>query len=267
VRYLRAPRDWTPADPNPFTEDGRHGAAWTCFCLDPDVPPLGVSGCGPNGLFVFRIASGAADVRARLADFLRYENARGRSPIVACLDGSDVDAWVGAALTQTPEPHLVRPSDPLWVVHSTTLEAWRRIQAEGVLKCGRLVAEAPRLGQTALGEPPDYDDYIILGDAEVVYPECVVASQQGGRIVVEPDADYSPGARLYLDNHRIIREGLGVRDGLHLMKVLGRLPLHSFLTAALTVRDLDLPPGRTGWTPNTFFRAANEEFRRRIGGG
>ena len=55
-----------------------------------------------------------------------------------------------------------------------------------------------------------------------LYPEIVVASYQAGRFVMDGQASYAPGIRLYFDSHRIIRDGLGTRDGLHLIKVTAR---------------------------------------------
>jgi hypothetical protein len=74
--------------------------------------------------------------------------------------------------------------------------------------------------------------------------------------VTDENATYEPGVRLYFDNHRIIEDGLGVRDGLHLMKVHRRLPLEPYLLAAVRAADLD-PVREGGWTLRSFVARAN----------
>ena len=54
---------------------------------------------------------------------------------------------------------------------------------------------------------------------------------------IEPDAVYTPGVRLYFDVKKIIEDKIATRDGLHLLKVRGRLPLKPYLLAAITADD------------------------------
>lgn len=209
-----------------------------------------------------------------MIDFLRYENAHGRTVILSFPKDIDVDGFVARALSCTPEANIVRPGDPKVVVHSTTLPAWESILADGELKAASLLGIEE--GASARGfseieryyqdEPPEYTDYIMFGGMDSAETEMVLASHNAGRFVCDDNAVYEPGVRLYFDNHRIIADGLGTRDGLHLIKVLRRLPLAPYLLAAVSVQDLD-PEGKIEvWTIRSFVERANEAFRSRSEG-
>ena len=177
----------------------------------------------------------------------------------------DVDALVRTAARETCGAAVVRPADPKWVVHSTTLEAWANIQTDGCLKSLAAVRREGKkvlgLGLDELGEPPDYAEYVVLGRIDEVNAEHVVSSRQKGRVVTDPDAPYEPGVRIYFDNHRIIEADMAVRDGLHLAKVQQELPLVPYMAASVSVTEL---PVQT-WTPRTFWEASNDLFFRKIG--
>ena len=93
-----------------------------------------------------------------------------------------------------------------------------------------------------------------------ITPETIVASYQAGRFVLDDDAIYEPGVRLYFDNHRIIRDNQIVRDGLHTAKVHKRLPLSPYLLAAIGVHDLDPRRKVKMWTPRLFVERSDEAF-------
>ena len=100
----------------------------------------------------------------------------------------------------------------------------------------------------------------MLGGVGGTSPEAVLASKQAGRFVLDEDAIHEPGVRLYFDNHRIITDGLGTRDGVHLIKVYQHLPLTPYLLAAISVDDVQLENNAQMWTPRTFVAKANEAF-------
>ena len=270
IKYLEAPADWLPEEDNPFTQDGRYGPEWICFYIHRKGDnPADFCGSGKNSLYTCRIDYSSANSMRRLADFLRYENRHGRNVILSFPDEMDVDTIVNEALIRTPTQDVVREEDPKWVVHSTNLEAWDSIQYDDRLKALSILLKEGRdvitVGFQQLGEPPDYAEYVMLGKIEGIGSEYVVASQQKERVFTEGDTHYEPGVRLYFDNHKIIKSGLGVRDGVHLMKVYHYLPLTPFLLTAVSVRNVDPKGDIAEWTPNTFWPAANSEFYRRIG--
>jgi len=263
--YSVAPLHWRPSDPNPFSNDGSYGSDWSCFYIDGVDRRVNFCGGGRTGPFTFRLGADAPSLATSLADFLRYEHEHDRQVIVCSTEPIDVDDFVRQTLRDTLAATVVRPSDPKWVVHSTTPEGWTGIKKGGCVKSlSTLQMEGKKitgLGLDELGEPPDYAEYIVLGRVDEMNAEHVVSSRQKGHIVTDPDLPYQPGARLYFDNHMIIQAGLAMRDGLHLAKVRGVLPLTPYMVVSVSVEEL---PVET-WTPRTFWKAANDLFLQKTG--
>ena len=268
MKYRKAPPEWSYTDANPFTPDGSYGLAWSSFCiLDKDDDQFFTGKCG-DGPFSVRCGRRVAHLENRLIDFLHYENGQGRTAILLFPQGIDVDCFVAQALSQTPNTSVVRPDDPEVVIHSTTLVAWERTYADGQLKAASELSQRPHLldplsevGQYLQNEPPEYGDYIMFGEIGSTTPERIVASYQAGKFVVDDDAAYEPGVRLYLDNHRIIRDNRITRDGLHTVKVHRQLPLSPYLLAAIRAIDLDPQREVKAWTPRMFAEKSDEVFR------
>jgi hypothetical protein len=267
--YVMAPPGWTHEDPNPFSEDGSYGPQWSAFCVLDTAGPgftTGKSGAGP---FSARFGQNVPNLVNRLGDFIFYENLQGRTPIISFPPGFDGQAWIARALAAAAHPSRVRPSDPAVIVHATTPAAWKSIQADGELKAasqlddriisGRSTGQG-RLAEYLLHEPPEYRDYIMFGELDSYFPELVVACSQAGKFILDENAPYPAGVRIFLDHHRIIRAGLGVRDGLHLIKVHLRLPIHPYILYAVSTADIH-PPGAP-WTVKTFVDQANTAFHR-----
>jgi hypothetical protein len=268
--YIKAPPGWAYTDANPFTRDGSYGLASSCFCLldgDDDQFHTGRSGRGP---FSARFGRRVTDLESRLVDFIRYENAHNRTVILSFPKDVDVDGLLARARLQTPPADLVRLGDPEIVVHSTTRAAWESIVADGELRAASYLdldrerspsaEELSEIERYYQDEPTEYADYVMVGLMDSTAPELVLASNRAGSFVWSEDAVYEPGARLYLDNHRIIADGLCTRDGLHVAKVHERLPLAPYLLAAITVDDLDPEDVSAEWTPKTFVARANASF-------
>lgn len=270
MEYFKAPQEWKYTDRNPFTEDGAYGWEWSCFCLLDSEGDQFYTGKSGSGLFSARFGRGVKNLEHRLVDFLRYENAQGRKVMLSFPDDVDIDAYVRQALLRAPEERSVRPDDPRVVVHSTTSDAWKSILKDRELKAASQLAlkrsgtgEPSEVELYYRNEPPEYKDYIMFGDVDSPASEMVLASVAKGRFVMSEDAEYQPGVRLYFDNHRLIADGLGVRDGLHLVKVRTSLPLEPYLLAAVTVEDVD-PEGTVEvWTLRKFVEASNAFFRQR----
>ena len=272
MQYEVAPEGWKHGDPNPFTSDGSYGPEWTCFRVSGDQECELFTGRGPhpNGLFVGSFRQDAANLDNRLADFLRYENRQGRRVIVSFPKGEDADAIIARALAVTPPADVVRSTDPKIVVHTTTLDAWNDIRRDGVLKSlARLKAEGLVCGDSdvdryRMNEPEEYVDNIVFGAIDSPWPELVALSKAKGAFVTDPNTPYQPGCRLYFDNHRIIESGRDERDGLHLIKIRGELPLDGFLVAAITSADADPEGVVQVWTPAEFVERANTALLGRL---
>ena len=264
MTYFKAPPDWDEKQPNPFTPDGSYGPEWSCFrMLDADDDII-LNGTGDNGLYRFLAGRKVENLETKLADFLRYENAHGRKVIVSFPPDIAADELVNRALASVSNTSTIRPDDPRWIVHSTSLEAWERIRTCGELRSlARLRGEgidARGVGLSEFREPDDYAEYVMLCRYDHIAAEHVVASQVAGRVITEEDTPYEPGVRLYFDARRIILDGLAVRDGLHILKVHDHLPLERYLVATISVEDID-PRGEVSvWTPRTFLDRANEWF-------
>lgn len=253
---------WSPAKKNPFSNDGGYGDGWSAAILEngrgsgSNLPHRGAR------VYAVRIPLLTAGAWERVADFIRYESAHGRR-IILQADRSRLPtlrAFLAQLQDQAPEPEI-RADDPEWLVHSTTLENWESIQRCGALLAPCVlreqgIADPLEIGLKPLLEPADYSDYIMLDRLDGC-GELVVQSRQRGVVCIDADAPYTPGARLYVNARRILADGRGVRDGVHILKVKSRLPLGY---VAMAVTKDRLGPERV-WTPTAFTAAANAYFR------
>ena len=270
MKYVKAPPGWTYTDENPFSEDGKYDFGWSSFCiLDEDTDQFYTGKC-EAGPFSARFGRNVKNLERKLVDFLRYENDNRRQVILAFPADIDIDEYVNQALKQTPRESVIRPEDPPIIVHATTRESWQSIWADQALKASLHLGE--KEWQTGplteiewyyQHEPPEYRDYIMFGEMDGTTSESILASKAQGRFVMHAEAEYEPGIRLYFNNHQLIEAGLGIRDGLHLIKVNQSLPLAPYLLAAISVDDVD-PDGKVKvWTLKTFVESANQVFRAR----
>lgn len=158
------------------------------------------------------------------------------------------------------EPFL-RETEPSIFVHSTPMNCWEQIQRDGmlkswnILKTENVITEEQPIG-IQLGDPMDFRDYIMFGSG--VTGEIVVNAKQQGKIVMDTNAEYLTGARLYFDAKRIALDGLLVRDGCHL-KVKDRLPLNPYLIWAATWETIGLASQVS--TPKIFAEKADKYFQ------
>lgn len=268
ARYLLAPDGWSPREGNPFTGDGSYGNEWSCLSVRASLLHGPFSGRSRSGCWMAGFGREDTGCEEGIADFIRYENGCGRTVILVSDDRDSITHTVKDALSCVPPSGTIRAGDPPCLIHSTTAAAWRAIEDSGELVARAFLpegggpsgmAEGDRVGSYMAAEPPEFADYVMFGAVGGGETELVVASRQHGRFDVDLDAPYEPGARLYLDNRAIIRDGLAVRDGLHAMKVRERLPLSRYLIAVVTPADL-VPDGGNTWTPNSFAQRANVRF-------
>jgi len=231
------------------------------FKADPSITGH-LMGKSPCGCYRLVVNPGSADFSERLSDFIAYENAHGRQVMIDA-PGLDVGGLPGPAAG-------LRPSDPRYAVHSTLLSSHEKILRDGHLKSpARLAAEgAPvrAIGLSPLGEPADYLEYVMLApvDGWGSGSEIVVSSRLRGEVCYDPGVAYTPQARMFFDAHRIIADGLAVRDGVHALKVHGALPLEPYLLLTVFAGDVALPPGQPHWTPSLFTAQANAYFSQNI---
>lgn len=107
------------------------------------------------------------------------------------------------------------------MVHSTTQKNWQSINQSGYLKSIRLLKSAGYneigIGLVPFGEPDDYRDYIMFDSLDGC-SELVVNSRNLGKVCTNPEIRYEPGVRMYFDAHKMILNGIAIRDGAHILK-------------------------------------------------
>ena len=241
-KYVRAPDGWKPELPNPFYVSGKYGSQWSCLeIIDNSDIQLHYHGHCRNdrGLFHCQIGCNSPKFTIVLGDFLSYESAHGRTVILTCPEDMNANELVQHALANVHDVSFVRNDDPKFMVHSTLPDRWEKIKTSGALWSSmRLKKQGlnfPEIGYEQLGEPKDFREYIVLGTLNSTAPEHVVASHTKGCVFTEEDTPYEPGVRLYFNAHRIITDGLAVRDGLHKLKIHDHLNLEPYLIAAVGV--------------------------------
>jgi len=216
----------------------------------------------PSGCFSIVVNPQSEDFLDRLTDFTVYENSHGRCVLI---HSPDFDIERSLAYRCYPSDH-VRKTDPAFAVHSTLLTSYEKIIKDGHLKStSRLNKEGilkKAIGVEQLGEPQDYLNYIMFAvlDGKGSGSELLVNSHLMGKICFDPDVPYVPQARMYFDVHKMIKDGLVIRDGVHLAKVFDTLPLNDYLLLTVLEKDVILPDGETHWTPSLFKKYANDFF-------
>lgn len=146
------------------------------------------------------------------------------------------------------------------MVHTTTLEAYNKIKADGTIKCWNILKQQIKdfedkpIG-SLLGDINDFSNYVMLSPISV-NNEIIVASKQKNCIDVNPKQTYNAGCRFYLDAKKLACDGLLLRDGQHI-KVKNEIPLNKYMIWYSTAEKIGLSI-RT--TPSDFFELSNKEF-------
>lgn len=195
-------------------------------------------------------------------DFVSFHTAMNKNMLLVMTEREQAEmerSYIGHVYN---EP--LRDYEPKVLVHSTTRENWQQIRCDGMLKSWnrlkkeKILREEQPIG-SCLGDPIDFSDYIMFGGG--VHCEIVVLSRQKGKITMNPQEEYEPGARLYFDFERIAADGLLVRDGAH-MKVREVLPLEPYLLWAATMETMGMPGKKS--TPEQFSKVADAMFEEKF---
>jgi len=253
----KAPIGWNPTELNPFTTIGDYGKDWSVFIYDEEMGHYSNIYEGTM-VYVLRVNPETDYKYERLFDYLTYETKHGRNVILSLQEHIDYDE-VLALFFSFFSDNQFRQWDEKYLVHSTTKESWDSIKKSGIVlspnelkKQGINILE---IGLKAMLEPDDYSDYVML-DVLAGCGELVVNSRQLGYVCTNPDIEYIPGVRLYFNAEAIIKDGLGTRDGLHILKVKDKLPLDKYLLEWVSAE----PFQKKDWTPSTFTSTANKYF-------
>lgn len=161
------------------------------------------------------------------------------------------------------DENTLREYEPTVMVHTTTLEVYKEIIADGSIKSWNLLKQQKESFEdkpigSLLGDIEDFSNYVMLSPIDV-NNEIIVASKQKGYIDTNPNQTYETGCRFYLDAKKLANDGLLLRDGQHI-KVKNEISLEKYLIWYSTAERIGLP---VETTPNKFFELSNKEFYKR----
>lgn len=207
---------------NPFSENGEYSKKWVSITINNSIY------IAPEIRYVYGCSIGRkVDFwEYRVMDYINYNLMYNRNIIFIGSKRLYKKAAKKYADHSIFDKEL-RPYEDTFVIHSTTMENYEKINRQGCIKSWNTLKkrnpdfEAQPIG-AMLGDPEDFRDYIMLGTG--VQCEIVVLSKQKNRLCYNADEEYIPGARLYFDTKQLAENGLLVRDGLH-YKVRDELPL------------------------------------------
>lgn len=245
---------------NPITRQ-EYDNSWIILMLTDTPDYQQMCGSSDGGAYTIRLSrSQYKNWEMAVGDFIDFSEANEKNAILV----------ISEADFKTAESHYkghrynessLRDDEPSVLIHSTPMNNWKQIKLDGMLKCWNMlksektIVEERPIG-TWLGDPMDFSDYIMFGGG--ITGEIVVNSKQQGRIVMDNNAEYLTGARLYFDAKRIAQDGLLIRDGCHL-KVKDMLPLKPYLIWAATWETIGLSSQIS--TPKIFSKQADKKFQ------
>lgn len=250
------PSDWDENNAKLNTPD-----KYSLFKTDLNIPGF-MMGKSPCGCYAITVNPKVDDFADRLFDFITYEKSYNRRVLIYSPD-FDAQPILNNHKLQIGN---IRSNDPQYAVHSTLLTYYEQIMKDGCLKSTasprKEGVERKAIGFAPLGEPQDYLEYVMFApvDGWGSGSEMVINSHFRGEACFDPEAPYTPQARMYFDARKIIADGLAVRDGVHFLKVYDMLSLSDYLLLTVFVENVKLPVGKEYWTPTSFTAAANEYF-------
>lgn len=259
VNIFFASTTWTPADLNPFSLDGEYGYKWSSFVYNENISQY--TNSYPNAkVYSLSVNPDIDENFEKIVDFISYESYYNRN-IILCVP-ERIREILKVTLFENKfsiTSKEIRNSDNRWLVHSTTNELWKKIKLSGSLLSPNMLRSKGEtiheIGLKELLEPSDYSDFVML-DIMNGCGELVVNSRQLGFVCLDANIEYKPGVRLYFDAHKIIKDGLAIRDGLHILKIKNSLPLDKYLVLAIDQSFFE----NKKWTPSSFTDQSNNFF-------
>lgn len=246
---------FTESNINPITKS-EYDSSWLVLVLSSDMDTAMIVGASNGCAYTIKISKQLHDDwKMAVGDFVGYCDANNIDGIIAITEDEYNDVQSYYTGHNNNETNL-RDYEPKILVHSTSMKNWIQIQKDGMLKSwNRLnITNKEPIGKQ-LGDPVHFSDYIMFGGG--VSGEIVVNSKQSGKIIMDINAEYKTGARLYFDAEKIAKDGLLIRDGAH-MKVKDFLPLEPYLIWAATWDSIGLESQFS--TPKIFAELSNDKF-------
>lgn len=244
---------------NPITEC-EYDSSWIILMLTDSRDYRKMCGSNSGCAYTIKVSrSECEDWKMSVCDFIGFNEANGKNTILVMSESELESAKSCYGGHKYNEPFL-RENEPSVLVHSTPMISWELIKRDGMLKSWNILKAEKSIEEEQpvgieLGDPKDFSDYIMFGGGTT--GEIVVCSKQQGKIVMDVNAEYLTGARLYFDAERIARDGLLVRDGCHI-KVKDSLPLAPYLIWAATWDTVGLSSQIS--TPKIFAEKADKVF-------
>ena len=246
---------------NPFNNGKPYDNTWMVLRLIDDAPFFQYTGTGDGYVFQFILTKKNIDWQYRIMDCINYEIELGKNLIVA-VNSADLDEAKAIYKGHSNNDNYLRHYERSVLVHSTTPEGYKNILKSGRLKSWNILKNEGATNEqkpigSFLNDPEDYSDYIMFNNGGFSV-ELVISSKQKGFICMDKNAEYTAGARLYLDAAKVAGDGLLVRDGAHL-KVKGTLQHDKYLIWTATPEVLGI---NAETTPFIFGKTADETFER-----
>lgn len=244
---------------NPFT-GCVYDASWLIFVLTDSMDYRQLCGCFWGDAYTIMVSRFKdPNWRTSACDFIGFNEANQKN-VILVMTAEELDEAKSYYAGHRYDDPFLRDGEPSILIHSTPADNWKRIQRDGMLKSWNRLKAENRISEEhpigiQLGDPIDFSDYIMFGSGTT--GEIVVHSRQQGKIVMDENAEYLTGARLYFDAKRMAEDGLLVRDGCHL-KVRGTLPLKPYLIWAATWDTVGLKSPIS--TPKVFSEQADKVF-------
>ena len=246
---------------NPFNNDMPYDNKWIMLKLIESAKYFSFTGGGKDGLFHLVITKENPDWQYKVFDFIQYEEFHGNNMIIA-VNQNDLEDAKSVYAGHSFNDNFLRSYEPNILLHCTSKESYQSIMTDNCLKSwnilqaeNKLTYEKP-IGEL-LGDPVDYRDYIMFTHSGKS-AERVVSSRQKGYIDMDFDSPYVAGARFYLSADKIAKDGLLVRDGVHL-KARDILSIEKYLLWIATPEILGISENTT---PRIFAKKADAEFNK-----
>ncbi len=245
---------------NPITKC-EYDSSWTILMLTDSKDYQRMCGSSNGCAYTIKISRlRCDDWEMAICDYIGFCAANAKNAILVMTE-AELNIAKGHYDGHSYNDPFLRESEPAVLVHSTPMSCWEQIKRDGMLKSWNLlkaektITEEQPIG-IQLGDPADFSNYIMFGGG--ITGEIVVNSKQQGKIVMDVDAEYTTGARLYFDAKRMAQDGLLVRDGCHL-KVRDTLPLKPYLIWAATWDTIGLTSQLS--VPRIFAEQSDKQFK------
>ena len=249
--------EFTESNINPLTKS-KYDSSWLVMMLSSSIDTSTIVGSSNGCAYTIKISKQLHDDwKMAVGDFIGYCNANNLNGILA-LTENEYNEVKNFYISHSYNDKSLRSYEPTVLVHSTSSKNWIQIQKDGMLKSWNKLNtfEKEPIGKQ-LGDPEHFSDYVMFGSG--ASGEIVVNSKQSGKIIMDIDTEYKPGARLYFDAEKIAKDGLLIRDGAHI-KVKNYLPLEPYLIWAATWNNVGLESPIS--TPRIFTELSDEMFER-----